>query len=178
MNRTAGNIMHDICHDWAVYISYYFKGLLLLTINLLMFLFIILRKTFRGKFCYFSICAGYFARQSNSTVVSETNWKEFVYLTLFFPLRRRIYFSLQFGYYSMIRPTFSSLVAYYVPKCWVQKTCDGLYNTGGSTRTSRFGNWAYSWFLFHEGSRLSKNMPRSIFILVNCHFCLWILMTK
>lgn len=59
--------------------------------------------------------------QSNSTVVSETNWKEFVYLTLFFPLRRRIYFSLQFGYYSMIRPTFSSLVAYYVPKCWVQK---------------------------------------------------------
>lgn len=60
-------------------------------------------------------------RQSNSTVVSETNWKEFVYLTLFFPLRRRIYFSLQFGYYSMIRPTFSSLVAYYVPKCWVQK---------------------------------------------------------
>lgn len=121
MNRTAGNIMHDICHDWAVYISYYFKGLLLLTINLLMFLFIILCKTFRGKFCYFSICAGYFARQSNSTVVSETNWKEFVYLTLFFPLRRRIYFSLQFGYYSMIRPTFSSLVAYYVPKCWVQK---------------------------------------------------------
>lgn len=59
--------------------------------------------------------------QSNSTVVSETNWKEFVYLTLFFPLRRRIYFSLQFGYYSMIRPTFSSLVAYYVLKCWVQK---------------------------------------------------------
>ena len=59
--------------------------------------------------------------QSNSTVVSETNWKEFVYLTLFFPLRRRIYFSLQFGYYSMIRPTFSSLVAYHVPKCWVQK---------------------------------------------------------
>ena len=59
--------------------------------------------------------------QSNSTVVSETNWKEFVYLTLFFPLRRRIYFSLQFGYYSMIRPTFSSLVAYYVPKCWLQK---------------------------------------------------------
>lgn len=115
--------------------------------------------------------------QSNSTVVSETNWKEFVYLTLFFPLRRRIYFSLQFGYYSMIRPTFSSLVAYYVPKCWVQKHVMAYITLVAQPEPVVLETELIHGY-FYEGSRLSKNIPRSIFILVNCHFCFWILKTK
>ena len=45
--------MHDICHDWAVYISYHLKGLLLLTINLLMFLFIPLLRPSEENFVIF-----------------------------------------------------------------------------------------------------------------------------
>lgn len=73
MNRTAGNIMHDICHDWAVYISYHLKGLLLLTINLLMFLFIPLLRPSEENFVIFLSAPDISQGQSNSTVVSETN---------------------------------------------------------------------------------------------------------